>query len=71
MPYLLTKIERVQFNFLTLEMDILVRLVISQLFASQSLCTVGICIFISRDTRLLRIAKAVKELENRIHKKRF
>lgn len=53
-----------------LEMDILVRLVISQLYSSQSLYVTGFYISIFEETRFLRKANAIKEFKNWIYKKK-
>lgn len=66
------KLKQPSFNFLTLEMDILARLVIIQLHISQSFHAIGSYVSIFGETRFLRrTAKAIKDLESRADKKRF
>lgn len=53
-----------------LEMDILVRLVVSQLYSSQTLYVTGVYITVFEETRFLRKANAIKELKNWTYKKK-
>lgn len=49
------------FNFLTLVMDILTRLIISQIYISQNFHAIDIYISIFEDTRFLRRTNVIKQ----------
>lgn len=53
-----------------LEMDILLRLVVSQIYSSQTLYVTGVYITVFEETRFLRKANAIKELKNWTYKKK-